>query len=62
MTPALFAHATVAIHADQWGQVQRSSDPVGYATDPKRHLSATPSTPLDDVDGVADRLAILSMA
>jgi hypothetical protein len=34
--------------------------PVADAIDTKRHLSATPSTPIGDVDGVADRSAILS--
>jgi hypothetical protein len=29
--------------------------PVGYAIDPGRDLSATPSTPLEHVDGVGDR-------
>jgi hypothetical protein len=29
--------------------------PVGYASDPKRLLSATPSTPIGYVDGVTDR-------
>jgi hypothetical protein len=38
----------------------------GYADDPKRDLSATPSTPLGDVDvdvdGAGDRGRILSVA
>jgi len=36
--------------------------PVGYAIDPKRLLSPTPSTPIDDVDGVGDRFGFLSVA
>ena len=33
---------------------------VGYANDPKRHLSATPSTPVEAVAGVGDRRRNLS--
>ena len=40
----------------------RPAQPVGYATDPKRHLSSTPSTLIAAVAGVADRTGILSMA
>jgi hypothetical protein len=36
--------------------------PVGYAIDPKRHLSATPLTPIGAVAGVADRPRNLSLA
>jgi hypothetical protein len=34
----------------------------GSATDPAAHLSPTPPTPIGDVDGVADRPRILSLA
>jgi hypothetical protein len=43
-------------------RVSPSAEQVAYANDPKRDLSATPLTPLGDVDGVADRSRILSMA
>jgi hypothetical protein len=33
----------------------RDAAPVAYAIDPIRTLSATPSTPIEDVDGVDDR-------
>jgi hypothetical protein len=36
----------------------RAGDPVGYANDPKRTLSATPSTLIEVVVGVGDRLAL----
>jgi hypothetical protein len=36
--------------------------PVTYAIDPKRSLSPTPSTPIGDVGGVADRIPNLSVA
>jgi hypothetical protein len=36
--------------------------PVGYASDPKAYLSATPATPIGAVDGVGDRMWNLSMA
>jgi len=36
--------------------------PVGYAIDLRRCLSATPSTPIDAVDGIVDRSAFLSAA
>jgi hypothetical protein len=36
--------------------------PVGDATDTKRSLSATPSTPIGAVDGVGDRSQNRSMA
>ena len=36
--------------------------PVAYAADPNRDLSATPPTPIDDVDGAADRSRNLSLA
>jgi hypothetical protein len=39
-----------------------SAEAVADATDPKRRLSATPSTPIGDVDGVADRSADLLLA
>jgi hypothetical protein len=45
-------------HANSRG----SSPAVGYASDPKPELSATPATPIGDVDGVGDRSTILSMA
>jgi hypothetical protein len=35
---------------------------VSYASDPRRDLSATPATPIGDVDGVGDRPTTLSMA
>ena len=38
------------------------AEAVGYASDPERHLSATPPTPIDDVAGVADRPGNLSLA
>jgi hypothetical protein len=43
------------------GVVPRA-EPVGYAIDPNRVMSATPSTPIGAVNGVGDRLAILSVA
>jgi hypothetical protein len=36
--------------------------PVGYAIDLSRNLSATPSTPVGAVDGVADMVPVMSMA
>jgi hypothetical protein len=36
--------------------------PVAYASDTKPHLSPTPSTPIGDVGGVADRSPFLSVA
>jgi hypothetical protein len=36
---------------------RRPSHPVGYAAHPSPHRSATPSTPIGDVDGVGDRVA-----
>jgi len=36
--------------------------PVGYASDTKRLLSATPETPIGDVDGTVDRFSVLSLA
>ena len=36
--------------------------PVGYAIDPKRVLSSTPSTPIEPVGGVGDRFFVLSVA
>jgi hypothetical protein len=36
--------------------------PVAYATDLKRHLSPTPTTPIGAVNGVADMIETLSMA
>ena len=38
------------------------AEAVTYATDPKRHLSPTPPTPIGDVAGVADRPRNLSLA
>jgi hypothetical protein len=35
---------------------------VGYASDTKRHLSPTPSTPIGHVGGAGDRSTILSVA
>jgi hypothetical protein len=37
-------------------------EPVSYAIDLVKVLSATPSTPLGAVDGVGDRIANQSMA
>jgi hypothetical protein len=34
--------------------IDPNPDPVGYAIDPNPDLSATPSTPIGAVDGVAD--------
>jgi hypothetical protein len=36
--------------------------PVGYASDPKRLLSATPATLIGAVDGVGDRISSRWMA
>jgi hypothetical protein len=41
---------------------RHQTDPVAYASDTKRNLSATPPTPIGDVNGVADRTPIGSMA
>ncbi len=41
-------------------EVSRGAEAVAYAADPKSHLSATPSTLIGDVDGVADRQRNLS--
>jgi hypothetical protein len=38
------------------------AEAVGYASAPKRHLSATPSTLIGDVGGVGDRPRDLSVA
>jgi hypothetical protein len=38
------------------------SQPVIHAIEPKRPLSSTPLTPIDDVIGVDDRLQPMSMA
>ena len=43
-------------------EVSRGAEAVGYAIDSKRRLSATPSTSIGAVDGVADRSWILSLA
>jgi hypothetical protein len=43
-------------------EVLSAAEAVGYAIDPKRHLSATPATPIEAVDGVGDRSTFLSMA
>ena len=43
-------------------EVPASAEPVAYAIDPAAHLSPTPPTPIDDVDGVADRPRNLSLA
>src|ERR1700722_12093841 len=58
------ARATVApphfpdpvAHRTRWARPWRlrhrpETSPVGYASDPRRHLSATPATPIDAVDG-----------
>jgi hypothetical protein len=42
--------------------VMPRAEPVGYAIDPDPVMSATPSTPIGAVNGVGDRLAILSVA
>jgi hypothetical protein len=41
-------------------RVCRDAKAVGYANDTKRHLSATPSTPIEAVAGVGDRRRNLS--
>jgi hypothetical protein len=38
------------------------AEAVGYAIDPKRHLSPTPPTLIGDVDGTVDRFCDLSLA
>jgi hypothetical protein len=43
-------------------EAHASGEAVGYATDPKRRRSATPETPIEAVDGVADRPRNLSLA
>ena len=43
-------------------RVSPTAEAVAYAADPKRDLSPTPLTLIGDVDGVADRPRLLSMA
>jgi hypothetical protein len=43
-------------------EISPSAEAAAYAIDPERHLSPTPATRIDDVDGVGDRSGILSMA
>jgi hypothetical protein len=42
--------------------VTPSAEAVGYASDTKRLLSATPATPIDAIDGVGDRARFMTMA
>ena len=43
-------------------EISPGAEAAAYAIDPKRHLSSTPATPMDDVDGGGDWSGGLSMA